>query len=788
MPKALRSHLLLAFTAVVLASSSVFAGGPRRFSNLDDELNRRAASAPSSQSTSVIVRVKGTQLPPEFKKYARPGKLNLVNAYVLDVPNGQLKTLAGHPDTAFASLNGTVHAFNFRSGVQSGAFFVRQLMGLTGAGVGVAVLDSGIAPVDDFSRWTGFGRMPGRSRISYFQDFLVANPSLGFKEPLCASPCDPNGHGTHVAATIAGSGADSFGQKSGMAPDASLIALRVLGADGSGSLAGVLNALEWVQVNARARNIRIVNLSFGMVPTGSLPADRSIAALLNDDPLAVATKALVDAGIFVVGAAGNFGQISCAGLAGNPVPDPVTKKCEVWGGITAPGTYPWVFTAGASSSNGTFIREDDARAKFSSRGPAFPLQNAKPDLLAGGVGVESAASPGSVLYESASSRGLLIAGAFPMASMPYMALSGTSQAAAVISGVAALMLEANPKLTPNLMKAVLQYTAQDYAGVDPLEQGAGFVNALGAVRLSRFYATARRGQRVPVEPIWSKHFIWGNHEMSGGLMLPAANAWKPGVVWGTPKVNGSTGDNIVWGTACGSSDCGDNVVWGTSSDGDNIVWGTSDGDNVVWGTSSDGDNIVWGTSSDGDNIVWGTDCGGQDCLGNIVWGTASGGDNIVWGTASEGDNVVWGTSAGGDNVVWGTNSDGDNIVWGTASDGDNIVWGTSAGGDNVVWGMSADGDNIVWGMASDGDNVVWGTDGDNVAWGTVGDNIAWGNAPFARPVTQLDWYRLFLNRRFSLWWVTHEFGDRFVSKDGRSMPSPIRPMRSKVFWHSHEKR
>ena len=119
MPNSLRSHLLvalpIALAVVVAGASSAFAGGPRRFSNLDDELNRRAASAPSSQSTSVIVRVKGTQLPPELKKYARPGKLNLVNAYVLDVPNGQLKTLASHPDTAFASLNGTVHAFNFRS-------------------------------------------------------------------------------------------------------------------------------------------------------------------------------------------------------------------------------------------------------------------------------------------------------------------------------------------------------------------------------------------------------------------------------------------------------------------------------------------------------------------------------------------------------------------------------------------------------------------------------------------------------------------------------------------------
>jgi subtilisin family serine protease len=758
--------------ACVFLIASAATAGPRRFSNLDSELNRRAASARTSQRSSVIVRVKGADLPGELRKYARPGKLNLVNGYVLDVPDADLKTIAANPSIQFASVNGVVHAFNFRTGVQSGAFFARQMMGLTGAGVGVAVLDSGIAPVDDFNSRRSFGRMPGPSRITLFKDFLVPNPAITNGDPQCSSPCDPNGHGTHVSGTIAGNGFNSFGEKSGIAPEASLIALRVLGRDGSGSLAGVLSALEWVSANARARNIRVVNLSFGMAPTGSLPATGSIPELLDEDPLAVATKALVDAGIFVVGAAGNFGQIACADLDGHPVADPATGKCDVWGGITAPGSYPWVFTAGASSSNGTFTRNDDRRAAFSSRGPAFPLQNAKPDLLAGAVGIESTAAPSSALYDSASKLGFLLPGAFPMATMPYMALSGTSQATAVVSGVAALMLEANPKLTPNLIKAILQYTAEAPADSNALENGGGFLNALGAARLARFYATARRGQRVPVQPIWSKHFIWGNHELSGGIMLPGANAWQLGVVWGTPRVNGNSGDNIVWGTACGSSDCGDTIVWGTSN-GDNIVWGTADGDNVVWGTSKQGDNVVWGTSRGGDNVVWGTDCGGQDCGGNVVWGTAASGDNVVWGTARAGDNVVWGTAASGDNVVWGTNSAGDNIVWGTAFDGDNVVWGTAADGDNVVWGTATAADGVVWDASADGDNITWGTNaGDNVVWGTSGDNVVWGTGRLRAPQTLADWYRVFLHRRFSMWWVSSEFGDRFFWSDGRAVPRP----------------
>jgi serine protease AprX len=736
---------------------STAAAAPGRYAKLDDELNRRAASAAGSQTTSVIVRVKGNQLPPEFKTFARPGVLSIVNGYVLDVPNAQLKAIGTHASTLFASHNATVHAFNFRTGVQSGAYFARRMLGFSGAGVGVAVLDSGFAPVDDFDPIPGH-----RSRGVFFQDFLdPAYDGTGG----CLTPCDFNGHGTHVAGTISGSGFDSNGQKAGMAPDASLVALRVLGRNGSGPLSGVLDALGWVLAHAKEKNIRVVNLSFGMAPSGELPDQGNVAALLEHDPLARATKALVDAGIFVVAAAGNLGQIACSDLPPAAHPHPATGKCDVWGGVTAPGTYPWVFTAGANSSKGTFSRADDARASFSSRGPAFPLQNAKPDVLAGGVGIESTAAPGSTLYQVAATLHpeFLIGGSFPTPYPPYLALSGTSQASAVIAGVAAQMLQANPRLTPNLTKAVLEYTAQEYSG-DPLEQGAGFLNALGAVRLARFYATAKVGQRVPVEPIWSKHFIWGNHELSGGFLLPSANAWKLGVLWGVPKINGDTGDNIVWGTSCGSYDCGDNIVWGTS-DGDNIVWGTADGDNIVWGTSDNGDNIVWGTSTDGDNIVWGTDCGGADCGDNIVWGTAGEGDNIVWGTADPGDSIVWGTSTDGDSIVWGTD-DGDNIVWGTTELGDNIVWGTSDLGDNIVWGTDL-GDNIVWG--TDGDNIVWGTDGDNIVWGT-----GWRGW---HPVTEADYFRLFLNRRFSIWWVTREFGDRFLARDGRVLPQPVKKLR-----------
>ena len=594
---------------------------------LDTELTRRMNDTNPRAITRVILTLNpGATLPSNFKQYSRKLNLDLINSVVLDLPNTMLKTVASHPDVFQLHYDRPIRAHNFRTAVTVGAQVVRETLGYSGAGIGVAIIDSGISTWhDDLTNKTSKLYPYGNQRVAKFVDFVNGR----------SQPYDDNGHGTHVAGTIAGNGYDSFGEKSGIAPDASLVSLKVLDAHGQGTISNIIAALNWVATSGKSYNVKVVNMSVGA----------GVYESYWTDPLTLAAKAVAEKGVVVVSAAGNRGKNDHGDLQ--------------WGGITAPGNAPWVLTVGASSTMGTLTRNDDEMAAFSSSGPTYIDYAAKPDLVAPGVGTISLAVPGSTFY--ANKAQYLVTGRLLTSTMPYLALSGTSMAAPVVSGTVALMLQANPTLTPNLVKAILQYTAQRYSGYSALRQGAGFLNTYGAVKLARFYATATAGSRMPVQGVWSREIIWGNHRIRGGYLTPTANAWKLDTVWGSAKTT-NTLENIVWGTNCGSGDCG------------NVVWGTSFLDNVVWGTSGDLDNVVWGTSYDL-NVVWGTNCGGADC-DNVVWGTFDALDNIVWGTCDRLDNVVWGTSFL------------DNIVWGTSSDAD-VAWGSDAGDDTVVYSDDA---------------------------------------------------------------------------------------------------
>ena len=540
----------------------------------------------------------------------RGRKLAIIRGRVAHISNAQLLKIAQTCNGVTVAEDRAVSASMERTATTIGATTVWDQTGLNGAGVGIAVIDSGVTTWHDDLTLNGASQ-----RITDFMDFVNALPQ----------PYDDYGHGTHVAGIIAGNGYDSDGRRSGIAPEASIIALKALDAQGGGYISNVIAAIDYTVAHKNQFNIRVINLSVGA----------AISESYNTDPLTLAAKRAVDAGIVVVAAAGNLGKNA--------------KGQFQYGGITAPGNAPWVLTVGAESHMGTVARSDDTMAGFSSHGPSYLDWEAKPDLVAPGVGIESLSDATSLFYTSHSQY--LLPGTVPTFYLPYLSLSGTSMASPVVAGTVALMLQANPALTPNAVKAILQYTAEAKPNYNALTAGAGFLNALGAVRLSGYFAATDvmaefplfdtiAGEIIP----WGRHIHWGNFDISGGIITPDANAWALGLSWGAHT--SSAGDNIVWG-----SSLDDNIVWGSNNGDDNIVWGSSLDDNIVWGSSAI-DNIVWGSNLD-DNIVWGSDCGGLDC-DNIVWGSNGNDDNIVWGSSLD-DNIVWGSSAV-DNIVWGSSA------------------------------------------------------------------------------------------------------------------------------------
>src|SRR6185503_10733874 len=380
---------------------------------------------------------------------------------IVTLPAQAALNLANRSDVAYVSLNRDVTPMG-RVSRTTGADQVRTSGGntnssLDGTGIGIAVLDSGI----DAAHHAFLNRSNG-VRVVYSEDFTGEGRTD-----------DPYGHGTHVASLAAGNGRISNKEYMGIAPNANLINLRVLNSQGIGTAAQVLRALDWVATNRAAYNIRVVNMSLGMA---------AIDSYLND-PVCRAVRRLVDAGVVVFAAAGNNGKDS----DGN----------KLYGHIHSPGNEPSAITVGAANTFGTDDRSDDTVASFSSRGPTRSFitdQNGvrhydnliKPDLVA----------PGNKLIEAMAADNYLVAhnpslnaGISGSDQRNMMFLSGSSMATPVAAGTAALMLQANPSLTPNLVKALLMYSAQPLAGFNMLEQGAGQLNAAGAVQLAKLVRT-----------------------------------------------------------------------------------------------------------------------------------------------------------------------------------------------------------------------------------------------------------------------------------------------------------
>ena len=437
-----RSVLVLgALVWLLTPGVSSAAGEVAPAGKLDTVLQRLIAA--SHGAVRVIVRATNvaeveTQVAAAGGRIGR--RLTGINAVVVEVPVRSLVSIASLPDVQGVSLDRRVEGALERTGAAIGARWVTENLAVDGTGVGVAIIDSGVTRTHD--------DLNG-NRVVQFVDFVDYQ----------AQPHDGYGHGTHVAGIIAGSGFDSDGARRGIAPGAHLIVLKALDERGDGFISSAIAAIDYAIEQRAAYNIRVINLS---VAAGVYESYKT-------DPLTLATRRAVDAGIVVVTAAGNLGRSA--------------KGRQQFGGITSPGNAPWVLTVGAASHNGTVDRRDDTVAPFSSLGPSAIDQVKKPDLIAPGVGIESLADPGSTLFATKPEARLW--GTVPTATQPYLSLSGTSMAAPVVAATVALLLQANPALTPAAVKTILRASAEPRAEFDAAAQGAGFLDARAAVEMAR---------------------------------------------------------------------------------------------------------------------------------------------------------------------------------------------------------------------------------------------------------------------------------------------------------------
>ncbi|HEX3705131.1 MAG TPA: S8 family peptidase [Mycobacteriales bacterium] len=496
-----RVPLLRRFALLVL-SGGLLAGGV-------------VAESPAGAATPVSVIVQGPSIPLVQTLIATVGghtvsSLPLVNGVLAQVPSSgavSLLTTLGlvtSPDAPVA-VDGVVGALPASSPPSADAFSEATgasrlaTNGITGTGIGVAVLDTGIDPLPDFG-----SRLLGGVDLS------------GGSNPLQ----DGYGHGTFVAGLIAGDGSSSGGAYQGEATGANLVSVKVAGATGVTDVAKVIQGIAWAINNRTAYGIKVLNMSIGEVPTGPTQ--------LN--PLDEAVETAWQSGLTVVTSAGNSG------------PDAGT--------ITSPGDDPDVVTVGALNDSATTATTDDSIPSFSSEGPTSANAWAKPDLVAAGQSVVSLRAAGSTIDQT-----------YPSAEVGTANFvgSGTSFSSAITSGAAALIAQANPTATPDQIKARLLATATPGPTGHAEIEGHGDLDAYDAATcppvslnqhgLLGIAIPSVPGVTIPLLSTWSVS-SWNPANYSANVSASAwnASAWNASA-WNASAWNASAWNASAWNSS-----------------------------------------------------------------------------------------------------------------------------------------------------------------------------------------------------------------------------------------------
>ncbi len=515
-----------------------------------------------SRLVSVVVRAQPAESAAADQEITSLGghiqqHINLINATVAEVPASAVPELETSGAVAQVTLNAPVQLLGSSWGLPSvpyspaadvnSMYNIEQMdgahaywnAGYTGQGVGVALINSGVSPVDGLTT-------PGKVVNGPDLSFESQNPSLEY--------LDTFGHGTHMAGIIAGRDSEVTSVSSsdsthfvGMAPNAQIVSVKVADALGRTDVSQVLAAIDWVvqHQNDNGMNIRVLNLSYG--------TDSNQSYVL--DPLAYAAEQAWLHGIVVVVAAGNQGNNS--------------------NGLDDPAIDPYVIAVGAANTNNTTYVRYHSPASFTSEGDG----TRNPDLSAPGVHIVSLRDPGSFVDDQF--------GASATVGNRFFLGSGTSQAAAVVSGAAALLLSQRPGLTPDQVKALLVGHTHSMSGYSDLK-GSGELNLASVLDASTPNTTqtwaasngtgsleASRGSQHVVDnngnALSGEQDIFGNSVDTSALAAAEANAsaWNGGVFngssWSGSSWSGSSWSGSSWSGSSWSGSSWSGSSWSGSS-------------------------------------------------------------------------------------------------------------------------------------------------------------------------------------------------------------------------------
>jgi serine protease AprX len=447
------------------AASSADADADRVF----DDLETRLAGKGAGDRVGVIVTVEGTaskarveQLEDAVGDLAVTRRFSVIPAFAAEATGSQVRALARQPNVAHVEANRTIRALNDTAQASYGVTKARIDASVDGNADGAAATyskDDLVAAVLDTGIDASHQDLDEGKVIAYADCTPLATCTTG-------AASDDEGHGTHVAGILAGDGDARPDQRyKGVAPGAALVGVKVLNAAGSGSLEDLLAGIDWVLANRSTHGIEAINLSLGSEGCGD-----------GTEADSVALQQAAAAGLVVAVAAGNEGPGTCTvGPPGDAKGDVLTVGSMADLGAPDPASEPEGFFQDFGSSRGP---TDDGRVK--------------PDISAPGVDITSA--NGNPVTSNLTD---------------YETFSGTSMASPFALGVALLMLDTNPALTPAQIKQKVVQTAVDWGrgGNNLLTGSTGTDVDYGAGRLDAYAAIASAGAAISAPPVAPAHFF-----------------------------------------------------------------------------------------------------------------------------------------------------------------------------------------------------------------------------------------------------------------------------------------